>query len=250
VIVDLEDAVAPDRRAAARAAVLGHPLDPQRTIVRINAHGSQDFTADVAMLRDTAYRYVMLAKADASADLSVLSGFMVVALLETAAGVVAASQVAAEPSVGALMWGAEDLVASMGGSASRGADGRYRGLVAQARATVALAAAAHGKAMIDAVHLDIADARGLAEEAADAAALGFAATACIHPSQVEVIRDAYRPSAAEVTWARGVLAAVKAAGGGVTRVGAEMVDEPILHQATSILRRAGSTIEENRTCKG
>jgi citrate lyase subunit beta/citryl-CoA lyase len=105
---------------------------------------------------------------------------------------------------------------------------------------VALAAAAHGKAMIDAVHLDIADSGGLAEEAADAAALGFAATACIHPSQVNVIRDAYRPSAAEVTWARGVLAAVKAAGGGVTRFSGEMVDEPILHQASSILRRAAS----------
>jgi citrate lyase subunit beta/citryl-CoA lyase len=92
--------------------------------------------------------------------------------------------------------------------------------------------------MIDAVHLDITDHSGLLEEAADAAALGFVATACIHPSQVPVIRSAYRPSDADVAWARAVLAAVEAAGGGVVQHEGRMVDEPILRHAEAILRRA------------
>jgi citrate lyase subunit beta/citryl-CoA lyase len=238
VNLDLEDAVAPERRSAARAAVLDHPLDPDRTIVRVNAYGTDDFAADLTMLRDTAYRFVMLPKADRHADLDALRGYMVVGLCETAAGVLAAEHLAAAEQVCALMWGAEDLAASLGGTSSRHRDGRLRGLASHARSTVALAAAAHGVAMIDTVHLDIADHDGLAEEAEDAAALGFAATACVHPSQVDIIRNAYRPSDADLSRARAVLAAVAAAGGGVTRIDGQMIDEPVVRRAQSVIRRA------------
>jgi citrate lyase subunit beta/citryl-CoA lyase len=102
---------------------------------------------------------------------------------------------------------------------------------------VLLAAGAFGKAAIDAVHLDIADGEGLAEEAEDAAASGFAATACIHPSQVEVIRRAYRPSEAERAWAAGVLAAAEGERG-VFRYDGRMVDEPVLVHARRLLARA------------
>jgi citrate lyase subunit beta/citryl-CoA lyase len=237
IIVDLEDAVAPDRRPAARASIVDHPLDPDRTIIRVNGYDTPDFAADMGAVNDAGYRYVMLAKAEAGADFDVLADYTVIALCETAAGVVDAAEIAAAGPVGALMWGAEDLVASMGGSSSRGPDGAYRSVMAQARATVALAAAAQGVAMIDAVHLDISDHSGLMAEAADAAALGFVATACIHPSQVEVIREAYRPAEADVAWARAVLDA--AAGGGVTTLDGRMVDEPVLRHARAVLRRAG-----------
>jgi citrate lyase subunit beta/citryl-CoA lyase len=239
VILDLEDATAPDRRPAARSAVVRNPLDPERTIVRVNPHGTPDFAADLAALRETTYRYVMLAKAEASADFAALQDYAVVALCETAAGIAAADRIAAAPPVRALMWGAEDLVASMGGTSSRGPDGRYRGVVAHARAAVALAAAAHGRAMIDAVHLELTDHIGLAAEAEDAAALGFVATACIHPGQVDIIRAAYRPSDADIAWAQAVRDAVAAAGGGVIQFEGRMIDEPILRHANAILRRAG-----------
>jgi citrate lyase subunit beta/citryl-CoA lyase len=241
VILDLEDAVAPDRRAAARADMLAHPVDPARTIVRVNGQGSGEFAADLALLRQTAYRYVMLPKADSTVDFSALAEYSVVALCETASGVLSAGAVAAAAPVAALMWGAEDLVASMGGTSSRGPDGHYRGVVAQARAAVAFAAAAHDLAMIDAVHLDINDHSGLLEEASDAAALGFVATACIHPSQVSVIRRGYRPSDTDIAWAHGVLEAVTAAGGGVVQHEGQMVDEPVLRHAEAILRRARVT---------
>lgn len=243
VIIDLEDAVAPAGKDRAREALLASDLDPTRTIVRVNARGTTDHALDVAAVQETAYRILMLPKAERAADAAALAestGCLVVALIETAPGVLAAESIAAEPSVVALMWGAEDLVASLGGTSSRGPDGRYRDVARQARARVLLAAGAHGKAAIDAVHLDIADLDGLEEEARDALAQGFAATACIHPGQVATIRAAYRPSADEVAWARGVLEASAASGaGGVFSHEGRMVDEPVLRHARRLLQRAG-----------
>lgn len=239
VILDLEDAVAPEAKAAARDALVRHPLDPARVIVRVNSAGTADFAADLAALAGTGYRTVMLAKCGGTADLVDLVDFTVVALCETAAGVLAAPDVAGLPNVSALMWGAEDLVASLGGSSSRTATGAYRDVARSARSSVLLAAGAAGIAAVDAVHLDIGDLEGLREEAEDAAAVGFRATACIHPSQVPVVREAYRPDAAELERARAVIAAAGRAGAGVFVHEGGMVDAPVVRHAESVLRRAG-----------
>lgn len=240
VILDLEDAVAPDDKAAAREALVATPLDPARTIVRVNAVGTPWFEDDVAALARTSYGTVMLAKTASVEDVAAVrqtGPWDVVALVETAAGVVATASIAAADGVVALMWGAEDLVASLGGTSSRGADGSYRDVARHARATVLLAAGAHGRAAIDAVHLDIRDLDGLACEAADARASGFAATACIHPSQVAVVRASYRPTDAEVDRARRLLAAA-AGRAGVFRWEGQMVDGPVLRHAERVLRDA------------
>ncbi|MFC6357281.1 HpcH/HpaI aldolase/citrate lyase family protein [Luethyella okanaganae] len=238
VIIDLEDAVAPSERAVARAALVRNPLDPERTIVRVNPAGTADLAADLDALRATAYRTVMLPKVESADEAASLGGFDVVALCETAAGVVAASRIAETANVVALMWGAEDLVASLGGSSSRVAGGRYRDVARQARSTVLLAAGGAGKAAIDTVFLDLGDLDGLAAEAEDAVASGFAATACIHPSQVAVIRAAYRPGDDEVADAQAVLDAA-ASERGAFRFRGRMVDGPVLRHAESVLRRAG-----------
>lgn len=249
VILDLEDAVTPDARPAARRAVVeawatrGETgLDPERVVVRVNPAGTQDHAADLAALADTGWRTLMLAKAEAPAQVdgivAALGGRVrVAALCETAAGVLAAPALAAHPHVGALMWGAEDLVASMGGSSSRGADGAYREPVRHARSAVLLAAAAHGVAAWDAVFLDLADVEGLAAEAEDAAALGCAATVCLHPRQVPVVRSAYTPAPETVDRARRVLAAARGRRGAFALDGA-MVDEVVLVQAHAVLARA------------
>jgi citrate lyase subunit beta/citryl-CoA lyase len=137
-----------------------------------------------------------------------------------------------------MMWGAEDLVASLGGTSSRRPDGGYRDIARYARSRVLLEAGAQGKAAIDAVHIDIDDVAGLEEEARDAVASGFRATACIHPAQVEVIRAAYRPDEATVAWARDILAAAEGERG-VFRFRGRMVDEPVLRHARSVIVRAG-----------
>jgi citrate lyase subunit beta/citryl-CoA lyase len=157
VILDLEDAVAPADKAAARESLVAHPLDPARTIVRVNAFDTDDFERDLATVARTNYRYLMLAKASHASQLDALTGFDVIALCETAAGVLAAESLASVEHVVALMWGAEDLVASLGGTSSRHADGSYRQVATHARSTVLLAARAHATAAIDSVYLAFAD---------------------------------------------------------------------------------------------
>jgi citrate lyase subunit beta/citryl-CoA lyase len=240
VIIDLEDAVLPHNRARARVALIGHPLDPERTIVRVNPVGTSDLALDLEALGETAYRTVMLPKTADAAALRQLARFEVIALCETAAGVLAAPAIAAEPNVVALMWGADDLVASLGGSSSRFADGSYRAIARHARSAVLLAAGAHEKAAVDGVFLAIPDLAGLAAEVADAVASGFRATACIHPSQVSVIREAFRPTTAEIAAAWSILEAA-AGEDGVFAYQGRMIDAPLLRHAEAVLRRAPTT---------
>ncbi|QIG40776.1 CoA ester lyase [Microbacterium sp. 4R-513] len=238
VILDLEDAVAPADKTAARGFLIESELDPSRVIVRVNPIASDAFLSDLATLSQTDYRTIMLAKTESPKRVAKIDArFEVVALLETAKGVSQAERIAELDNVVALMWGAEDLVASIGGTSSRKPNGRYRDIARYARARTLLAAGARNKAAIDAVHLDISDVKRLRIEATDAAASGFAATACIHPSQVEIIRAAYRPDSDDVAWAEAVLAAAKGERGVFTYDG-RMVDEPVLRHARGILRRA------------
>lgn len=242
VIIDLEDAVDVAGRSAARAAMAANRLEREPVIVRVNPVGTSDFGADLDAVLGCGYRTVMLPKTGSRADVDAVAAradrLRVIALCESAAGIAAAGSIAQAPNVVALMWGAEDLVASLGGTSSRFADGRYRPVAHYARSAVLVAAGSAGKAAIDTVHLDIADQSGLAAEAEDAVASGFTATACIHPSQVEVIRDAYLPTAPDVTRARAILDAA-ADHPGVFRLGDLMVDSPVLRHAEALLRRAG-----------
>ena len=236
VILDLEDAVAPDRKTDARAALAASALPPERTVVRVNPVAAGMLEADLAAVDAAGYRILMLAKAESATDLTALARYDVIALCETPAGVLAAPQLAAAPNVIGLMWGAEDLVAALGGRSSRRADGGYRDVARAARSAVLLAAGAAGKAAFDAVHLDLRDDAGLAAEAEDAAASGFAGTVCIHPRQVPIVRAAFRPTDDEVAWARRIVEA--AAAGGVVAVDGRMVDEPLLRQARQVLAAA------------
>ena len=239
VILDLEDAVAPGDKEKARENLAASALDPARTIVRLNPVDSTSFRADLEALAVTEYRYVMAAKAeDPSAIAHSLRHYRVIALLETALGVVRAAEIAQAKNVDALMWGAEDLLASLGGSSSRRPDGSYRSVAVAARSAVLLAAGAYGKGAVDSIYGNIADTAGLETEARDGAASGFAAKACIHPGQVAAIRAAFAPSDEEKAYARDLLAAAKGQGG-VFSFRGEMIDGPLLRQAEQTLRRAG-----------
>ncbi|MGV9857633.1 HpcH/HpaI aldolase/citrate lyase family protein [Gordonia sp. NPDC003425] len=244
VILDLEDAVAPQHRAAAREALVAHPLDPDRTVVRINPAGTGDYRRDLAALADTNYRVVMQAKAE-TADTIVPTALQTIALIETPLGVVRVNEIACAVNCIGLMWGAEDLVAGLGGKSSRfGADepdpGTYRDVARYARSMVRISSAAAGIFAVDSVHLDIPDVDGLAAEVRDAVALGYAATACIHPSQVAIIRAGYRPSDDEIGWAEKILAEAGRAGGGVFSVDGQMIDGPVLRQAEAVMTRAAA----------
>ncbi|GGG16062.1 putative citrate lyase beta subunit [Rhodococcoides trifolii] len=237
VILDLEDAVAPTDKAAARDALISTPLDPERTVVRVNAFGSEDHARDLEAVERTEYRTLMLAKTTSAQHIAELAPRGVIALVESALGAVNVFEtLSAENAVGA-MWGAEDLTASLGGNASRTLDGKYRDVARHVRSQVLLAAKARGLLALDSVYVDIGDLDGLRVETDDAVAVGFDAKVAIHPSQVPVIRDAYKPTQNEIDWAEGLLAAVSSNRGVFTYRG-QMVDEPVLLQARRIIARS------------
>jgi citrate lyase subunit beta/citryl-CoA lyase len=251
VVFDLEDAVVPDRRASARESVREVLADLDRSdgpevCVRVSPAGkgaAADLDAvlagsepdpdallvpkagdadDVTHLADMA--------AERDADLPVL------ALVETAAGVLHAEDIAAAAPTDALVFGAEDLAADIG--ATRTSEGTE---VLGAREHVVLAASAAGVDAIDTVHTDFEDESGLRAEAAFARDLGYDGKLVIHPAQVEPINEAFTPDPERVEWARRVLAAREEAreqGRGVFAVDGEMIDAPLLAQAERIRERA------------
>ncbi|RJO76456.1 CoA ester lyase [Nocardia panacis] len=237
VILDLEDGVAPADKAAARKALVETPLDPARTVVRVNAAGTEEQVRDLAALAATGYRRLMLPKCESAEQVTALDGYEVILLIESPLGALTVERsVRADNAIG-VMWGAEDLVAGLGGSSSRTAEGGYREVARHVRSTVLLAAKAYGRLALDAVYLDIRDLDGLRAETADAVAVGFDAKVAIHPSQVPVIAEGYAPSEQEIAWAQRVLAAAPEHRG-VFAFEGTMVDAPVLRHAEQTLRRA------------
>ena len=247
MVFDLEDAVAPARKAEARKAVadvLTSGFDPDCEVcVRVTA---DDATADLDVLLDDDPRLdgLMLPKAEAGEDVRRLAeratergdDLPVFALVETARGVLHAEEIAAARPTTAVCFGAEDLAADVGASRTEaGTEVRY------AREHAVLAASAADVDAVDTVFTDIEDREGLRTETEFAAGLGYDGKIAIHPAQVEPINDAYTPSPERVEWAERVLAARTAADAddrGVFRVDGEMIDAPLIAQAERVIERA------------
>lgn len=240
VLIDLEDAVAPGDKVRARQSVLDSQLDPARTVVRINSTKTEWFEDDIEALRRTGYDKLMLPKAETRADVERLAPFKVIAICETPLGVFNAGEIASADNTVALVAGVEDLVAAIGGYSTQWPSTEYRHIAKHARSTILVAASAFGKVAIDTVYLDIKDLEGQKREAVDAAASGFAASACIHPSQVQVIRNAFTPTREEVEWARKVIIAAEG-NHGVFKFEGRMVDSPVLRHAASVISRHSRT---------
>jgi citrate lyase subunit beta / citryl-CoA lyase len=237
VILDLEDGVAAKDREAARAALIATPLNPERTAVRINPSVTEDHQHDLEALSRTKYTTVMLAKTEDPQQVRDLAPLDVVVLIETPLGAVVVNELARMDNAMALMWGAEDLFASTGGTANRWPDGSYREVAKHVRSQSLLAAKAYGRMALDSVYIDIKDLDGLRGEVDDAVAVGFDAKVAIHPSQVAVIRAGYEPTADQVEWARHVLAAARDERG-VFQFEGIMVDAPVLRRAERIVQLA------------
>jgi citrate lyase subunit beta/citryl-CoA lyase len=237
VILDLEDGVAAKDRDAARATLVETPLDPDRTVVRINPATTDDHATDLEALAKTKYTTVMLAKTEDPQQIRDLAPLNVVVLIETPLGAVVVNELARMENAFALMWGAEDLFAVTGGTANRWPDGSYRDVAKHVRSQTLLAAKAYGRMALDSVYLNIKDLDGLRGEVDDAVAVGFDAKVAIHPTQVAVIRAGYAPTADQVEWARHVLAAARDQRG-VFQFEGIMVDAPVLRRAERIVQLA------------
>jgi citrate lyase subunit beta/citryl-CoA lyase len=156
-----------------------------------------------------------------------------IAILETAAGILDARELCRAAPLAAVCFGAEDLAAEVG--MRKGPEARE---VETARQWVVLCAAAAGIPALDMITADYKDEARTRAEAKQARDLGFRGKMCVHPGQVPIVHDAFRPVGSDVAWARKVLAAVEGAGvgrGGVIAVDGRMVDVPVIRQARRIL---------------
>lgn len=246
VVFDLEDAVAPARKDEARDALadlLTSGFDPDCEVcVRV----TREYDADLDVLLDGEPRLdaLMLPKVESGEDVTALADaiaardatYPVFALIETAAGVLAADAIAAATATTAVCFGAEDLAADLG--ARRTETGTE---VLYARERTVLAASAAGIDAIDTLVTDIDATDRLREDARFAIDLGYDGKLAIHPAQVVVINDAYTPADDRIAWAERVLDAkteADAEGRGVFRVDGEMIDAPLVAQAERVIDRA------------
>ena len=263
LILDLEDAVAPDRKAATRGVVsewLGRDFGGRERWVRMNpiatGHGRADLEETIAARPDG---YVV-PKPGRAADVrevahildrieqqhGIPNGTTRLTLIatETPEGLLNIREIAtATPRTVAISWGVEDLGAAMGLGRVRDAEGRYLDIPRYARVMCAVVAAAVGVEAIDTVFTDIADLDGLRRECEEGVAMGFTGKISIHPSQIPVINEVFTPPKAAVDEARELVALFdEHAKRGVyafTFKG-QMVDAPHLARARKLLARAGA----------
>jgi citrate lyase subunit beta/citryl-CoA lyase len=240
VILDLEDAVTPDAKPAARAHVAARlraasPADLARLVVRINDASTPMFDADLAMLRECAAPVVMLPKAELPEGIATVRAacpqIAVLALIESARGVLNAEALAEAPGVQRLVFGTMDFALDLGLSGDPVGFDYAASRLALASRVAGLAAPIAG------VTPEIADLAPLRADLQRARAHGFSAKLCIHPKQVTAVHEALRPSAEELAWAGRVIAAAEGAPGAV-QVDGHMVDKPVLRRAHALLARA------------
>lgn len=233
VIIDLEDAVAPESKPAALAHALTWIRAGHQAVVRINGFGTPWHAHEVAAVARTEAA-VMVPKAQSADELAHLQrtvGDRVIALIETARGIRDVDAVAGAPGVVRLALGNVDL------SAELGLDPASHPALAYARGRLVVASAAAGLVPpIDGVTTSLDSAEVLAADLAVTRELGFEGKLCIHPRQVAPVNEALRPNEKELAWARRVLAAADAAG--VSVVDGAMVDGPVVARATQLLARA------------
>lgn len=245
VTFDLEDAVAPGRKEAGRQGVrnaLASIAPDCELCVRINPLDSGGLADLYAVLQQPgSVDSIMLPKASSVEDVATLrdelgergSEASILALIETPGGVLAASEIATEPGVEALVLGAEDLAAQLG--ATRTAPGEE---ISYVRQHLVLAASAAGIDAIDTPVADFEDTEQLRTDTKRAIQFGFDGKLAIHPAQVPVINEAYTPDDEDIDWARRVLNRRDGSGDGVFVVDGEMIDRPLIKQAERIVARA------------
>lgn len=253
VIVDLEDAVAPQVKEQARAAVAeavkGRLFAPAPELcVRINATDTPWFGPDLEAVTGPGLSMVMLPKCERVEqlleagrrldDLERHSGMAagsvrLVPLVETARGVLAAAALAGAPRVTAVAFGSLDFIRDVSGRLTPGGNE-----LLSARSLVVLGARAAGVEPVDSVYPRLEDEAGLLREAEGARDLGFAGKLAIHPRQLPVIRQGFRPTTDEQAYAREVVERFREAlarGEAVVMVGGKMVDPPVLRWAEGVL---------------
>ena len=237
IIVDLEDAVGPGEKEAARSHVIEWLAAGGRGLVRVNAADTSWFGGDLAALAAWRPAALVLPKAEPAALQALaeaLPGVPVIALIETVVGLLALPDLVRYAAVRRLAFGNLDF----------STDARLPGtggILDLARFQIAMhARSADLPPPIDGVTVAIDDPAALAADIARARELGFGGKLCIHPRQVEMVNRGFAPSDVEIVWARRVVAALDASDGAAVQLDGKMVDKPMATWALAILADGSS----------
>jgi citrate lyase subunit beta/citryl-CoA lyase len=261
LILDLEDSVTPDRKGIARDEVCewlaNADFKKQEKLVRINPMDSEWGREDLEAVLQYRPDGIVLPKVldlkavhavdqliinqekIAGADYSDIKLLLIGT--EMAAAVFNLAQMVNHERVDGVTWGAEDLSVSLGARAKRDEQGNYLEVFSFVRSMCLLAAVAAKVQPIDAVYVDIKNTAGLAKECKTAADMGFTAKLTIHPDQIDIVNEAFTPSAAEIEAATALVAAFEeqeALGAMAFKFDGEMVDVPHLKRAQQVLALA------------
>lgn len=234
VVLDLEDAVKPADKAAARNAAVSAIAEawPMPVAIRVNGVGTEWHSLDLDTVASSAADLLVVPRASSPhriADVHEATGKPVLAMIETAAGVLAAAQIA--PESAGLIVGTNDLRADL----RLPLDAR-RAPISVSLQMIVLAARAVGVPVFDGVFNGLSDPKGFTSEAEEGRQLGFDGKSLIHPNQIEPCNRAFAPSPAEIERAR---ALVEAFSGGAERFEDEMIEQMHIDAARRVLARAG-----------
>jgi citrate lyase subunit beta/citryl-CoA lyase len=234
VLADLEDAVARDRKQAARESLAAWLYTNQTEVpvcLRINAETDAAHEADLDLCASLDLAAIVLPKAESAAAIARAAGrtgLPVIALIETARGLAQVEEIATEAAQ--LAFGSIDFAADLGMQHTPLA-------LHHARSRIVLASRLAGiVAPLDGVTTAVRDAELLRRDCAHSVEMGFGGKLLIHPDQVSPARAAFAPDAATIDWAERVLATE---GAGAVLVEGEMVDAPVVARARQVLRRVG-----------
>jgi citrate lyase subunit beta/citryl-CoA lyase len=230
IVLDLEDAVKPEDKAAARAAVVAAQGFPMPVAIRINSD-ERWWADDVEAAAASGADYVVVPMTRSADDVMTAreaTGKPILAMVETARGVLAAPAIA--EAAEALIAGTNDLAADLGLR-----PGRARGALTTALQSILLAARAAGVAAFDGVYNKLDDPAGLEAECGEGRSFGFDGKSLIHPNQIDIANRVFGPSPDEVEAARRL---IDAATGGAERYEGEMIERMHVEQARFTLARA------------
>jgi citrate lyase subunit beta / citryl-CoA lyase len=264
VVLDLEDGCAADRklqgRQRVRAALTDIDFGRSLRYVRINGSDSPQWRQDVEQTVGAVDGFVLPKASDpqwvhAVAELirtraspSAKPPDLATIVTEDLEGLFAAERtITVDDLVGTVLWGSEDLSASLGAWSVRGEDGEPMDVFRVVRSLTLLVAKRHGKRVIDTPYLRIGDLAGAKREARLVARMGFTGKQAIHPEQIPIINHAFLPDDAEVRAARELVAAFEQKGDAVVRLHDDMADAPHLRRARQVLALVTDTANATDT---
>jgi len=237
VIVDLEDAVEPAAKEAARDAIANWVSRRHPVLVRINGRATPWFEQDAKLGALDGVAGIVLPKAECAEDVASTIAIArrrvpVYPLIESAQGMWNALAIAKAPFVARLMFGTLDFIAEMGMPDDGEPLNHYRSQLALISRVAGI------EAPVDGVTPDIHDLARIERDALNGKRLGFGAKLCIHPKQIEAVHRCYRPGEQELAWAMRVADAASKADAGAITVDGKMVDRPVMLRAQRIIALA------------